>query len=542
MKKTILYLVFLVILLLFSGCANFNSIERRTSMPNVVKVNKKDVYEPFATVAIHLDAKQRLAISKAFGAFCAEPSPDALSAYAASLSGSYTSAGGKSVDLANQFGEGSRNIGLRTQSIQLMRDALYRVCEAYFSKALNSAQLMDLHQHYQDVLIGTLAIEQLTGAVYAATGSISVSGKASASSQQKKLQVELDQTESELGQAKEFQKFIIEKKEKIEKNITDKTVERDKAKKAYDELPLQTNLNEAKEKVKKLSSDIASTQNEVDKAQIEVEFLTSTQNTLNKDLSELKKRTEVDELTQTERDALTQKIENKEKEISANDIKLKSALDEYIIKQNNHDQKNKEYTNAESYVEATINTLEKKEEYIAFTKAEEELITLKNDLGNINKEIANTGKLIKEHENTISALENDINTLGKQQGAFAETSTHSSPSNSGHRTNIHDANTMRVAADNVRKIVEAIVKQPRSVETCLKTYSDLNDDGKEFCNMIVLGPKYSKTSMERNFNRCMKVLNDPSVSNATLKNSCQRIVKLYVENLEKKSEQDKKRI
>jgi hypothetical protein len=167
--------VILIAIFGFAACADFNSIGRRTKLPAEPQENEG--------IAIHLDAKQRIVFAKAFGAICAEPSPDALSAFASSLGGgvSVPQKGAGSLALALQ--ESAASIGLRTQSIQLLRDSLYRTCEAYYSKALNSAQLMELHMRFQDVMVGILAIEQLTGATVAKQAALSGLSKATASSQ-----------------------------------------------------------------------------------------------------------------------------------------------------------------------------------------------------------------------------------------------------------------------------------------------------------------------------------------------------------------------
>jgi hypothetical protein len=63
--------------------------------------------------------------------------------------------------------ESAASIGLRTQSIQLMRDAMYRICEGYLSGALTDGSFETLHRRLQSSMVAILAIEQLTGAVKA---------------------------------------------------------------------------------------------------------------------------------------------------------------------------------------------------------------------------------------------------------------------------------------------------------------------------------------------------------------------------------------
>ena len=147
----------MAIALLTTACgANFNSVGRRTLLPN-----GND-----AGIAIHLDAQQRLVVYSA-KKYCAEPSPDALAAYAQSigLGASVLGEGAASLAGASQSTLGS--IGLRTQSITIMRDALYRMCEAYNNGALGDVMVATLLGRSQDLTAVILAVEQLTGAVAA---------------------------------------------------------------------------------------------------------------------------------------------------------------------------------------------------------------------------------------------------------------------------------------------------------------------------------------------------------------------------------------
>jgi hypothetical protein len=146
--------------LLFSGCANLNSIGRSTQL-------SRD--EHGGQLAVHVDAKQRLVYSKdaerdaRLMLVCAEPSPDALSAYAQSLGLSVAIPTQGSVTGSQASQETAAMIGIRTQAITLMRDALYRVCEAYYNRALNGPQVLQVLTHAQDITVAILAIEQLTG-------------------------------------------------------------------------------------------------------------------------------------------------------------------------------------------------------------------------------------------------------------------------------------------------------------------------------------------------------------------------------------------
>jgi hypothetical protein len=123
--------------------------------------------------ALHLDAKQRVVIAKAgtkddpYDMVCAEPSPDALSAFASSISGGISISGEGAGSAAGALSEAAASIGLRTQSITLMRDALYRVCEAYYNGQISRPQVMALLARSQDLTAAVVSVEQLTGAVVA---------------------------------------------------------------------------------------------------------------------------------------------------------------------------------------------------------------------------------------------------------------------------------------------------------------------------------------------------------------------------------------
>jgi hypothetical protein len=83
---------------------------------------------------------------------CAEPSPDALSALATTVGLSLSNA---DRDYTANFAlsEAGGSIGLRTQSIQLIRDSMYRLCEGYLSGALNEVAFETLHRRFQSSMV-----------------------------------------------------------------------------------------------------------------------------------------------------------------------------------------------------------------------------------------------------------------------------------------------------------------------------------------------------------------------------------------------------
>ena len=70
--------------------------------------------------------------------------------------------------------EAAANIGLRTQTIQTLRDGFYRVCEAYMN-GLSQEQYSIMLRRFQTNMIALLAIEQLTGSVKGGDAVVSAS-------------------------------------------------------------------------------------------------------------------------------------------------------------------------------------------------------------------------------------------------------------------------------------------------------------------------------------------------------------------------------
>ena len=163
------------------GCANLNTVGRRTDLgltSGVVKVEPNTIRS--SGQAIHLDIQQRLAIVNGIGRFCAEPSPDALAAYAAAIGLSASVPAKGTGTLAQSGSSSAASVGLRTQSITLMRDGLYRMCEAYANGQLSPAQVMTFLSRSQDLTAVVLAVEQLTGPVAARQAQLGGSARADA--------------------------------------------------------------------------------------------------------------------------------------------------------------------------------------------------------------------------------------------------------------------------------------------------------------------------------------------------------------------------
>lgn len=171
-------------LLFFSGCsAKSPSIYQVTSLPT----NKPSV--------ITMDAKQRSILNMPYKSgkgnnefilsrFCAEPSPDVFTA----LASSFSLDSGLSADVASQTGELALKIAStvaenaatieRTQTINILRESMYRTCERYMSGAIQWQELVVQAARDQRTIVSVLGIEQLTGAARAQSIALTTLAKA----------------------------------------------------------------------------------------------------------------------------------------------------------------------------------------------------------------------------------------------------------------------------------------------------------------------------------------------------------------------------
>jgi hypothetical protein len=176
--------VLIAVTQLLVGCVEFTHLTRERSLGNWANNDEgtDTTGEGISGKVFFIDAKQR-GIFVTSKAVCAEPSPDALSALAASGKLDVATPQGTSVGAALSLAEAAGSIGLRTQSIQLLRDHMYRVCEAYQGGAISRLTYELLHRRFQTTMVAILAIEQLTGVTKAPTivlGGNSAAGDAEA--------------------------------------------------------------------------------------------------------------------------------------------------------------------------------------------------------------------------------------------------------------------------------------------------------------------------------------------------------------------------
>lgn len=109
---------------------------------------------------------------------CAEPSPDAMSSIAMEAAGKGGVPSKVQAELSVALQQSAAFVGLRTSSIQLLRDFGYRLCEAYLSGGIDKGQYDLLMRRFQKNVVALLAIEQLTGAVKAPPVTLTAQGRA----------------------------------------------------------------------------------------------------------------------------------------------------------------------------------------------------------------------------------------------------------------------------------------------------------------------------------------------------------------------------
>ncbi|MCX7290341.1 hypothetical protein [Janthinobacterium sp.] len=253
------------VLLLLSACANLHTINRTTELP----LNGK---------AIHLDAPQRLVYADALGHTCAEPTPDALQAYI-SAAGAGVNSGQNAASISTALSANATSVGLHSQSITLMREHLFRICEYAQNKSINAADTMLLMERSQDLTMGVLAIEQLTGAVVARQTALTGQGQSAASAGVLATQAQLDKAEERLAEregdlddVRDARIAQASASEQAQQALLD-AAKADPKKTAAEIKTLQDAASSAQLKLSQLDARLAAAQQAVDKAESERDAL-----------------------------------------------------------------------------------------------------------------------------------------------------------------------------------------------------------------------------------------------------------------------------
>lgn len=140
---------------------------------------------------------------------CTEPSPDAMVAKAAAIAGSATSPE-VAASLGASFSESAANIGIRTPTIQLLRDGMFRACEAYLNGAIDKEEYSVILFNYDRIMTALIIVDAMGAfklspnvAITAGGVNVDTSGKVTSniSKTQKEAEAEKSLTVARTGEA-----------------------------------------------------------------------------------------------------------------------------------------------------------------------------------------------------------------------------------------------------------------------------------------------------------------------------------------------------
>ncbi|WP_426139210.1 hypothetical protein [Pseudomonas sp. DWP3-1-2] len=211
-----------------SACGNWDAVYRthdfRSEGSAIVDIKTRSILASPITVELADGTK------KTYSRVCAEPSPDALTSYAAQLSVQKEVFEGASTGLAGGYQGAAAFVGMRTQTVQLLRDQMYRLCEANVNGFITDTQYEMLMTRNQRYTLALMAIENLAQATQAPAVAISSESNlkdeneraqtklTKAKSDKTKLEAitEADRTDAQKQELKNLESTI----ERLEKQIT----------------------------------------------------------------------------------------------------------------------------------------------------------------------------------------------------------------------------------------------------------------------------------------------------------------------------------
>ena len=139
---------------------------------------------------LSVDARQRLVLQgiapDGKRIVCTEPSPDAIVAQAAALAAGASAPIGTAnanAKLAAGFSESAASIGLRTETIQLLRDGYFRICEARLNGQIDETDYSVILSFIDEFIVTVAALEALGGKVVTPLVSVSAGVKSSVADQ-----------------------------------------------------------------------------------------------------------------------------------------------------------------------------------------------------------------------------------------------------------------------------------------------------------------------------------------------------------------------
>ena len=274
MQKRFAYLAVAAVIIFATGCTLFDRQERRIAYTEILDQGNQD--DPFGRnyPSLITDAKQRVIINMKAEVgsdgngddvkrnhpkriICTEPSPDVAQAISAAL----TAAAQVDATLPNGLkisGSGSlgssyvasiAQLGERLATVQLLRDKMYRACEAYQNGAITDTSYTLMLSRFDKTMASMLASEVAAGAfgrnLAALGGSASTGGV-----DPKKLANARDAVKAASDKVQEAAKQVAEAKEDKDKQdkqkaLADAKVDLEKAVAALVELELQSAITSA---------------------------------------------------------------------------------------------------------------------------------------------------------------------------------------------------------------------------------------------------------------------------------------------------------
>lgn len=151
--------------MIVAGAAAF-AVSGCSSLANLGSVYREADVNSGATLI--LDAEQNALVNISRGdsqIICSQPSPDATAADSLSAGLGASNGTDQSAQAAFAMGQTVGSLSVRTQSIQLLRDAFFRLCEAYQNGGVDDIEYGVNLRRLENTMIAILAVEQLTGAV-----------------------------------------------------------------------------------------------------------------------------------------------------------------------------------------------------------------------------------------------------------------------------------------------------------------------------------------------------------------------------------------
>ncbi len=223
-------IVVLIASLVLAACsANHKSIFRHQALASDASITLTD-------------AKQRAILStktprsgdnsaEQIQRFCVEPSPDVFAVIAQSLSVGGTfgqQADPKAIELALNAAFASSEQGStipRTQTINMLRELMYRTCERYLNGGITSLELPLQAIRDQRLMVSILAIEQLTGAVASKSVTLGAIAQANAGASAAGVVAELGKARDDVQSKEKARDAALAARKGVTVTIDDKKVE-----------------------------------------------------------------------------------------------------------------------------------------------------------------------------------------------------------------------------------------------------------------------------------------------------------------------------